>query len=190
MLSFKAKDMIGITGGAATGKSTVLGFLEEAGYSVASADAIAKSLRSTTAVRDSISKALGLPDQFTDADLRARVFGHDEDRAILNKLMWPLIWQEAVHSNPDFFEAPQLIEAALQSEFQEIWVTVCSQSEQERRLKNRGLTMVQIESLRALQAPAAAQIAFADVVIRTNQSKTSVKNVTLTEARRALRESL
>jgi dephospho-CoA kinase len=179
--------MIGITGGAGTGKSTVLRYLSEAGYSVASADEIARELRSEPGIRQQIIGALFLPPTSTDSEIRDAVFHSDQKRFALAAVIWPLIWERALAQRCQFFEAPLLVESASMPEFEETWVVTCSREEQVQRLKIRGLDVEQIEALLAIQAPAAAQLAFAAVVIRTNQSEASVKNVALFEAKRALR---
>lgn len=177
---------IGLTGGIATGKSTVAALLSQRhGIPVLDADrfareALAPGMEATQAVLRRYGqvvcaslRANGLPvlDRHALADI---VFGDAAERLWLERLIHPIV-AERFASDLARLQAepvvvlmiPLLFEAGLEHLCSEIWVvTSGSEDEQVRRLQARdGLTRVDSERRLAAQWPMAEKLARADVVI-------------------------
>jgi dephospho-CoA kinase len=95
--------LVGITGGIGSGKSTVAAFIREAGYTVFSADDIARDLTNThPEVKARINTAFGtmyLPDGTLDRmRMAGLVFGttpeHAQNLVQVNSIVHPFVWQE------------------------------------------------------------------------------------------------
>lgn len=83
----------GLTGGIASGKSVVAGFLRELGIEVIDADAIARELRAPGGAAEApIRAAFGTVDA---AALRARIATNPEDKRRLEAILHPLIAAES-----------------------------------------------------------------------------------------------
>lgn len=105
---------IGLTGGIGSGKSTVAALIREAGYSVLSADDIARDLTNFhEEVKARIHEAFGemyLPDGSLDRPkMAARVFGttpeHTQNLAQLNAIVHPFVWREVARLAKGRFDA-------------------------------------------------------------------------------------
>ncbi|HMS54787.1 MAG TPA: dephospho-CoA kinase [Fimbriimonadaceae bacterium] len=165
-------DAIAVTGGIAEGKSTVLGYLQEAGLVTTSADAVASEVRQSEAVRAFLVSS-GVEPAEKDA-IRNRLGTDEQFRRALNHLMHPLIMQRLVDSGAQAIEVPLLFEACIHYQFREVWVVTCGREEQLHRLVNRLGSVERAEQLLALQIPTRTKCAFAHRVIRTNQPELSV----------------
>lgn len=90
----------GLTGGIATGKSTVAGFLEQAGAVIVDADRIAHDLvrqgrPAWQAITDCFGTEILLPDGEIDRPrLGGIIFGNPEKRRLLDELVHPLVFEE------------------------------------------------------------------------------------------------
>src|SRR5579872_1266297 len=144
---------VGVTGGIAEGKSTVLRYLREAGYSVASADDIARKVSAEPDVRAQIGRLAGLTSDFTTAELRHHLMSDIGLRRALNAALHPRIIAELRATSADFVEVPLLIETAIQSSFDEIWVVTCGAEEQVARLNLRTGDEAVSKQFLALQLP-------------------------------------
>ncbi|MHB8635589.1 MAG: dephospho-CoA kinase [Fimbriimonadaceae bacterium] len=176
---------VGITGGVAEGKSTVLRYLREAGYRTASADDVARQALRSADVRKVVAAAAGLPADFSRAALRDRLFDDVAARRAVNAVLHPYVVGRLIATGAEFVEAPLLIETALQRAFDEVWVVTCGASEQRRRLAARVGSETLADRILALQLPTSAKLPFADVIVRTNLSRRRVKLYTLEAALRA-----
>ena len=177
---------VGITGGIAEGKSTVLRYLREAGYRVASADNVARAQLKRAEVRAAVAAAAGLSVDFTARDLLNRLMGDNDIRRAVNRATHPHVLRALAHTGADFIEVPLLIETALQSAFDEVWVVTCGPDEQLRRLVERVGSEALAQQLLALQLPTSAKLPFADVIVRTNSPRRRVKAYTIEAALRAI----
>lgn len=182
---------IGLTGGIATGKSTVARCLvEQHGVPVLDADhfardALAPGTAASEAVLRRYGEAVRLPSQPGDlptldrAALARIVFADPAERRWLEQLVHPIVRQafsdalERLRSVPVVvLMIPLLFEAGLEDLCGEIWVVDCgSEAEQIQRLRTRN--PMGLEEARArLQAqwPREAKIDRADVVINNTGS--------------------
>jgi dephospho-CoA kinase len=177
---------IAITGGVAEGKSTVLGYLRDLGYSVDSGDRIAREVFGADEIQASLAAILRLSPPVEPETLREKLADPAVRRAV-NGLMHPRIMEELSLARCDFLEIPLLIEACLQDRFDRVWVVTCGPVEQLRRLTARLESEAAALALIGTQLTSRAKIAFGDSVIRTNYEEFTVKRCVTLAAQRDLR---
>lgn len=179
--------ILGITGGIATGKSTVSRILERRGAAVVDADGIARSLLVPgTDVSQAVAAAF--PDcvipgtQAIDRRaLGARIFADADARRRLEALTHPAIIEQlktrivALRQQSDrslgAVEIPLLFEAGLESLVDHILVIACSRELQSDRLQARlDISAEEAEVYIAAQMPLEEKIKRANSVITTDGS--------------------
>jgi dephospho-CoA kinase len=176
---------VGITGGIAEGKSTVLRYLREAGHRVGSADDCARTVMSDPEVRLEIARIAGLERDFQPVQLRDRLISDVGVRRAVNAAFHPRILAALQEAKADFVEVPLLIESVLLERFEAVWVVTCGAKTQWDRLIERTDDSALSKQLLAIQLPTEAKLPFATVVIRTNAARRSVKANTLEAATQA-----
>ncbi len=146
----------GLTGGIASGKSTVARMFQERGAVIASADADARTvLLPPSPTLDAVLVAFpdvretvpGQPDRVNRAALAARIFADKEARTRLNAIMHPAIRVlmrqkiELAHANLEpgllVYEVPLLFEGSLESWFDATITVLASPALQAERLQER-----------------------------------------------------
>jgi dephospho-CoA kinase len=167
---------IAITGGICEGKSTVLGYLREGGWSVCSSDDVARAFFKDPSVNRDLARLAGLDFPMEPGALRSAIGASPSVRRSVNRYLHPLIREATASIEATFFEVPLLFEACLQGAYDEVWVVTCGASEQRRRLVDRYGPGPAIEGLLSSQLPSSAKIAFSDQVIRTNQPPETVRS--------------
>jgi len=173
---------IGLTGGIASGKSTVSGMLQERGAIIVDADRISREIvMPGSPVLQRIQEEFGpdilLEDGSLDRKkLGAIIFGDEQKRLLLNSIMHPPIREQMKQrisqyerEYPDKLvvaDIPLLYESNLQHMFTEVMVVYVPLDVQVDRLKRRdGLTDEQaMERIRS-QMPLSDKRQYADVVI-------------------------
>ncbi len=170
--------LVGLTGNIACGKSTVLQELQRLGAATLDADAVAHEvMRSGTAVYEDVVAAFGsaivAPDGEIDrAALGQVVFADPQSLARLEAIVHPAVlactweWLDHIRAEVAVVDAIKLIEAGMAEHCDEVWVVVCRQGQQVRRLMTcRGLSRQ--EALKRIRAQPAQEekISRADVVI-------------------------
>jgi dephospho-CoA kinase len=169
---------VALTGGIASGKSTVARLFAGHGVPVIDTDEIARNLtrRGEPAVAR-IAEALGadLVDERGELDrprLRGRVFADSAQRRRLEALLHPLILAEADRRSAraggpyQIVVVPLLFEAGLERNFDRVLVVDCPEEEQLRRLRARdGETAAGAERVLAAQMRRDARLERADDVI-------------------------
>lgn len=173
---------IAITGGIAEGKSTVLGYLREAGYSTVSSDHIAAELLADPKIGKEVALAAGLLFPIDRSAMMNRILHDVAVRRRVNALMHGPIFDAITKANADFAEVPLLIEACLQDRFAATWVVTCGLETQRQRLLERLGSDVKTADLLSTQLHPDTKLAFADRVIRTNAGADRVKVSTLEAA--------
>ncbi len=161
---------VAVTGGIAEGKSTVMGFIREMGYATASADDMAKEIFATSVFQQRLSDALKMPMPILATDLRARIADEPETRRLVNQLAHPQIVQKIRNSEAKFIEVPLLFETILHSAFQSVWVVTASEEIQLQRLTERLGNVKHAQALICTQLPSLVKVAFADEVVRTDET--------------------
>lgn len=166
-----------ITGGIAEGKSTVLSYLNEAGYRTVSADRVAREIYESPEMQALIR------DQFPTRnrdELRDLVGSDPSARRRLNALMHEPVWSSMLALEPDFVEVPLLIETVLHSRCAGVWVVMCGEDEQRRRLAARlGGDTRRAETLIQTQLPSRVKAVFADRVFDSNLPEPHVRREVL-----------
>lgn len=183
---------IGLTGGIATGKSTVAKILRDLGYIVIDADQLARDIVKPGApTLLDIAKAFGseimTPSNELNRDkLREIVMSDPQKRALLEGITHPAIQLEFKHaverlglsegSDVFFYEAALLFEAGRDHLFRDVWATTCSKNEQISRLMSRStLSREAAEKIISSQMPTDVKAAKANRVIDTSCSLQQLK---------------
>ena len=176
--------LIGLTGGIASGKSTVARRLAERGAIIIDADAISREVVAVgSPVLAAIAHEFGTDVLEVDGGLnRARlggiVFGNPEQLEKLNAIMHPAVklrsadlLAAAATNNPDgivVYDVPLLVESDIARNYDEIVVASAPEETRVRRMMEfRGLTDAEARARISAQAPEAKRLAIADVVIDT-----------------------
>ncbi|MDE3269605.1 MAG: dephospho-CoA kinase [Pseudomonadota bacterium] len=183
---------IGITGGIATGKSTVSSILSAAGHKVYDADSFARLAVAPNS--ETVAKIVALfGDAVVDTDgclqreqLRAAIFADPDKRKALDSIMHPRILQllqeqlrhDVLYRQPElwFYDAALLIETGSHKNFRSVWLTHCQPATQVKRLLARNFTKQ--EAMQAIQAqlPDTEKRKHADFLINTDEPLPSLKN--------------
>lgn len=182
MISSAAMILIGLTGGVATGKSTVAQMFTQCGAIVIDADALAREVvqPGKPAWRDIVrqfGKEILNPDQTINRQaLGSIIFRHPTKRRRLERIIHPRVAREqqrltqaAAKTDPNavvIYDVPLLFEAGIDKRVRKIIVVTADQQTQIERLKKRnGLSRA--EALRRIrsQMPLAKKTRMADLVI-------------------------
>lgn len=192
---------IGLSGGAASGKSFVAGLLRKHGELVIDADRLARDvvLPGKEGYRlilaefgDHFAPGGGEIDrsllgQHIFADLQARQRLEAIVHPLIRERLIEILHEEDCWQTPRlwFYEAALLFETGLAEQFREIWVTYCSYEMQRSRLaKSRQMSELEIDRLLASQMNPSQKKARARVVINTEQTRDQVAKVVELELRR------
>ncbi|HWW19898.1 MAG TPA: dephospho-CoA kinase [Steroidobacteraceae bacterium] len=169
---------VALTGGIASGKSTVSTLFAQRGVPVIDSDVIAREVQAPgTALLEQIFQRFGtdlrLPDGALDrAALRRRVFADPQERQALERLVFPAIRarseQLATEVTAPYLihVIPLLVETHSASRFDRVLVVDCCESLQLRRLLARdACDEAQARAMMASQASRAQRLEIADDVI-------------------------
>jgi len=185
---------IGLTGGVATGKSTIATIIKDMGHAVIDADQLARDVvLPGQPAHDSIIKRFGPsilnPDRSLNRDkLRTIVMSDPGERKALESITHPAIhkkFKEVVESTgiasgtaPFFYEAALLFEAGRDGLFKEVWATSCPEGLQIKRLTARsGISDAEAQKIVLSQMPAALKAQKASRVIATDCSVAELKEI-------------
>ncbi|WP_313355161.1 dephospho-CoA kinase [Microbacterium sp.] len=177
--------LIALTGGIASGKSTIAGRLAEHGATVIDADAIVRDVqRPGSPVLDAIAAAFGAEVIAADgsldrAALGARVFGEDEALQRLNAIVHPAVRAESQrHFDSAFaadpaavvvYDVPLLVEARVDDPWDLIVVADAPADARVQRMTQlRGMTEEDARRRIGAQVSDDERRAIADVVIDTS----------------------
>lgn len=176
--------LVALTGGIASGKSTIAQRLAGHGAVVVDADAIVRDVQQPgSSVLAAIAAEFGAGMLRSDgsldrAALGGRVFGDPEAVQRLNAIVHPAVGAESVRrfeaalaADPDavvVYDVPLLVEARLSDPWELIVVAHAPAQERMRRLVElRGMSREDAEARIASQVSDDARLAVADVVIDT-----------------------
>lgn len=145
--------VIGLTGGIATGKSTVCAILENAGAVIIDADRIArklvkKNLPAYRQIVDTFGKSILLPDgEINRTALGDLIFNDPRKKQLLNKIVHPQVGKETDRqlkriekNNPHalvILDIPLLLESGLHKNLSEVIVVYTPEHIQINRLMQR-----------------------------------------------------
>ncbi len=176
--------LVALTGGIASGKSTISRRLAEHGAVIVDADQIVRDVQQPgSPVLDAIAEAFGegmlRPDGSLDrAILGSRVFGDDAAIARLNAIVHPAVREEsarrfaaAFQEHPEavvVYDVPLLVEARVGDPWDLIVVAHAPADVRASRLvRLRGMTAAEASARIASQVPDEERLRIADVVIDT-----------------------
>jgi dephospho-CoA kinase len=182
--------LFGLTGGIASGKSTVAARLRARGVPVIDADEVAREVVAAgTPGLQAVVAAFGpsVLDRDGALDRKALgqvVFADDGARRRLNAILHPLIGQRTTERAAELasqgeplacYEAALLVESGLVAMFRPLVVVACDERVQLARLRARdGLSEDEARARVAAQKPLAEKVAVADHVIDTSGSLADV----------------
>jgi dephospho-CoA kinase len=184
--------LVALTGGIASGKSTIARRLAEHGAIVVDADQLVREVQQPgspvlAAIAETFGERMLRPDGSLDrAALGSRVFGDDAAIAQLNGIVHPAVraesarrFEEAFAADPDavvVYDVPLLVEARVDDPWQLIIVAHAPEDVRLRRLVElRGMTETDAAARLASQVPDEARLRIADVVIDTAGSLESTE---------------
>lgn len=179
--------LIALTGGIASGKSTIARQLAERGAVIVDADQIVRDVQAAgMPVLEQIAEAFGADMLLEDGGLDRvalgeRVFGDAEALAQLNSIVHPAVRAESTHrfrealaADPEavvVYDVPLLVEARVNDPWELIVVADAPAELREQRLVElRGLTREAARARIASQVSDDKRREIADVVIDTSQS--------------------
>ncbi len=177
--------IIGLTGGIASGKSTVTAYLRQKGYQVVDADQLVHTLQAKGGLLyQALILAFGTgilgPDQELDRPKFAQLIFNDpaarkksadlQDRIIRQELIKE--WDRLAQQEDLFFmDLPLLFELDYGDWFDEVWLVVLDEDQQIGRLMARNsYSFDQAQKRIAAQLPLAKKIRLADQLIDNNGS--------------------
>lgn len=182
---------VGLTGGIASGKSTVASMLRERDYPVLDADALAHELLEPgqdaydEVVREFGAGVLAPRGAVDRKKLGAIVFADSAKRARLNQILHPRIRDISVKwfatldrpGAPEiaFEDAALILEAGLKENFDRVVVCWCRPEQQLARLRERGLSAEEAQRRIASQMPMDEKRRLADDVIDCSGSLEETK---------------
>ncbi len=181
---------IGLTGGIASGKSTVGRWLEALGWPVLDADhfardAIGPGQPQTLAVLERYGEAVAIDGcAINRAALGRIVFTDASERAWLEQLIHPVVRErfdqalDALEDEPVVvLMIPLLFEAGLTGLCSEIWLVDCDEQQQLARMMQRdGLDAVQARARLGAQWPLARKRPLADRLIDNRGTKQELED--------------
>lgn len=192
--------IIGLTGGIASGKSTVVEMIKEEGYKVIDADQLvhdmqAKGNRLYLALLDWLGEDILLSDgELNRPKLGQLIFSSEEMRHQSAEIQGKIIREElaakrdclAKEEDVFFMDIPLLIENDYQDWFDQIWLVAVSPEVQDQRLMKRNHLSAEEADMRiASQVPLSEKLPYASLVIDNNGSiddlkekvKSAIKNL-------------
>jgi len=168
---------MGLTGGIASGKSTVAAMLRDLGFLVLEADLIAHQLMEPgQTVHDEILHEFGadLADaagRINRAKLAGIVFADPARLAKLNRIIHPRVeeltlrqlanWETDGVRDAAFVEAALLVEAGFTAWLDGLVVAYCKPEQQLERLRARGMSEVEAQRRIAVQMPVEEKLKYA-----------------------------
>ncbi|MBW4827265.1 MAG: dephospho-CoA kinase [Clostridiaceae bacterium] len=189
-------EIIGLTGGIATGKSTVTEFLIEKGYKVIDADKIARKVVEVNypAYKEIVEEfgveILNKDLTINRTKLGSIVFNSEEKRKRLNSIVHPRVFQEISNlilnycesEKIVFLDVPLLIEELdlfkkYNIYIDEIWLVYTDKEKQIERLMQRdNFTYEEAEKRISSQLPMKIKKKCADRIINNNKNIKELKN--------------
>ncbi len=178
--------IIGLTGGIASGKSTVTSYLREKGYSVIDADRVVHDLQAPGGeLYQALVEHFGTEILLDTGDLNRpalaeRIFSSQNEIAWSNQVQGEMIRKALARERDRLIEAedlffmdiPLLIEQGYLDWFDQVWLVYVTEDTQlERLMARNALTEVQARDRLAAQMPLDEKKALVDLVINNNSQR-------------------
>ena len=175
--------IIGLTGGIASGKSTVTSYLREKGYPVIDADRVVHDLQAPGGALYRIlvelfgREILNESGELDRAVLGQQIFSNPSERDWSNRVQGQLIREalavardrQAAQSDLFFMDIPLLIEQGYEDWFEAVWLEAVSKETQLKRLMERNhLSEVEAQERIVSQMTLEAKRSHADLVLDNN----------------------
>jgi len=185
---------VAITGGIATGKSTLLKLIKDFGFPVISCDDIVKELYSSDKIKQLIKNEFGSQVLSPDGEVDKKallnlILKSKEKRKRLESLIHPLVNREIekfleISQQKGlplvFVEVPLLFECGWEDMFDEVWVITCNEETQRKRILERSMGEAFLK-LANIQMPLKEKEALATRIFSSEKSieelKKELKNV-------------
>ena len=181
--------IIGLTGGIASGKSTVTSYLREKGYPVIDADQVVHDLQAPGGALYRVlvdhfgREILTKEGELDRVALGQRIFSNPSERNWSNRVQGRLIREalaevrdrQAAQSDLFFMDIPLLTEQHYEGWFESVWLVAVSKETQLKRLMERNhLSELQAQERIAAQMPLDEKRAHADLVLDNNGDLTAL----------------
>ena len=181
--------IIGLTGGIASGKSTVTSYLKEKGYPVIDADRVVHDLQVPGGALYRVlvdhfgREILDASGELDRVALGQRIFSNPSERDWSNRVQGQLIREalakardrQAAQSGLFFMDIPLLIEQGYEGWFEAVWLVAVSKETQLKRLMERNhLSERQAKERIASQMSLDEKRAHADLVLDNNGDLTAL----------------
>lgn len=183
----KKRYIIGLTGGIASGKSTVADMFADKGIQLVDADIVAREVVEPNSIGlheiiNHFGESILLDNKTLDrAKLREIIFNDSQEKAWLNGLLHPLIRQEMerqlteINSTYGLFVVPLLFENRLEYLCDRILVVDVDKETQIRRTQERdAVSKVQVEKIIASQVSQEERLKKADDILVNDGDKSSL----------------
>ncbi|XP_068119621.1 dephospho-CoA kinase domain-containing protein [Hyperolius riggenbachi] len=188
--------LVGLSGGIASGKSTVVSILRELGCAVIDADVIAREVvqRGTPAYNQIISHfgedVVLESGELDRGKLGSIIFSSPEKRALLNSITHPPIhramlkqtlWHFLLGYRYVILDIPLLFETRTLMRYMKLTVLVyCDpQTQEERLIRRSGLSREEVRKRLAAQLPITSKVPLADHVIDNSGDRDSTRRQVL-----------
>ena len=178
--------IIGLTGGIASGKSTVTSYLREKGYAVIDADRVVHDLQAQGGeLYQALVEHFGTEILLDTGDLNRhalaeRIFSSQNEIAWSNQVQGEMIRKALARERDRLIEAedlffmdiPLLIEQGYLDWFDQVWLVYVTEDTQlERLMERNALTEVQARDRLVAQMPLDEKKALVDLVIDNNSQR-------------------
>ena len=178
--------IIGLTGGIASGKSTVTSYLREKGYPVIDADQVVHDLQAPGGeLYQALVEHFGREVLLDTGDLNRpalaqRIFSSQKEITWSNQVQGDIIRKALARERNRlaktedifFMDIPLLIEQGYLDWFDQVWLVYVTEDTQlERLMERNALTEVQARDRLAAQMPLDEKKAFVDLVIDNNSQR-------------------
>ena len=174
--------IIGLTGGIASGKSSVLEEFKKLGVKIISVDDVSREVFYSNGVKEKIQNSFKTLERKKIAEI---IFSNSGKKRILERIMHPVIIRELkkiilAHRKKGkgmlVADVPLLFEAKLEKIFDSIIVVSCRKDQQIKRLAERE-KISKREAVKRInsQIPLSEKVKMADFVIDNSKSKKELK---------------
>ncbi len=187
-------NIVGLTGGIATGKSTVSHFLESLEIPIIDADLINKQLLlpKNIGYKAVLKLFPDIPllsdDSLDKRHIRDKVFNHKPSKELIEQKLHPLIKEEIsaqikhLKTNSEtpycIVSVPLLIEANFSHLVNEIWICDCAERTQTQRLMARDkISQTDAKLIMSHQLSRSKRLKYADEIINTEEMNAMQKKI-------------
>jgi dephospho-CoA kinase len=169
------KRLIGITGSVASGKSSVLNYIRELGYSVFSADTVVKEMYCDRDIQKRILEIFPEIKIFDKAKIASIIYSDQKKRSDLENFIHPIVRQKLIlfkskitSREMGFAEIPLLFEKGFDTEFEFVIAVSCRDDVRMERARLRGITQETFDRICKIQLTDEERQKRANFIIETD----------------------